>query len=324
MSRETAAGPRQRRAWPCATVLLFLFAAAGQKPDETFKFSVTSKLVVVNVAAHERSGRVVEGLKAEDFTILEDDKPQKIAVFKFQKLETRLSTKPLIAQPPAPPVRRTEITPSSPGELRYRDRRLMVLYFDMSAMGTTEQAKAKLASMAFLARNMTTSDVVAVMMNSSSLKVLQDFTDDRTVLFQAIKSIPIGEGSELSGDAPAGQGDDTAEDTGAAFTADETEFNIFNTDRKLSALESAVKMLGSMPEKKALVYFSAGISKSGVNNQAQLRATINAAVRSNVAFYTIDTRGLMAFAPAGDASHGSPGARAFTPARCSSSSAIST
>ncbi len=94
----------------------------------------------------------------------------------------------------------------------------------------------------------------------------------------------------------------TGEDTAAAFSADETEFNIFNTDRKLSALESAAKMLAVLPEKKALLYFSSGVGKSGVENQSQLRSTINAAVRANVSFYPIDARGLAALPPGGDSS----------------------
>ena len=89
--------------------------------------------------------------------------------------------------------------------------------------------------------------------------------------------------SELAGLADTG--DDNGEDTGAAFVADETEFNIFNTDQKLAALEKASRMLAALPEKKALIYFSAGVSKTGVDNQAQLEASINAAVKANVAIY---------------------------------------
>ncbi len=104
----------------------------------------------------------------------------------------------------------------------------------------------------------------------------------------------------------ASTGADDEADNGEAFLADQTEFNIFNTDRKLSALESAVRKLTVYPERKALVYFSSGVSKTGVENQSQLRSTINAAVKANVAFYPVDARGLVASAPAGDASQAAP------------------
>ena len=62
------------------------------------------------------------------------------------------------------------------------------------------------------------------------------------------------------------------------------------------------RRLAHYPEKKALVYISSGIQKTGVDNQSQLQATVNAAIRANVAFYPIDARGLMATPPGGDAS----------------------
>jgi len=101
--------------------------------------------------------------------------------------------------------------------------------------------------------------------------------------------------------------DASASDTGAAFGQDDGEFNIFNTDRQLAALQTAVKMLGQLNEKKSLIYFASGLRLNGVNNQAQLHATINAAVRAGVSLYPVDARGLVAQAPLGDASQGSPG-----------------
>jgi len=150
---------------------------------------------------------------------------------------------------------------------------------------------------------MTPSDLMAIMTFSTDLKVLEDFTDDRDLLAKDIKNLSVGEGTDIAGAVA----DDSSEDTGAAYTADDTEFNIFNTDRQLAALETAVRMLGSLSEKKALVYFASGMAKTGLDNEAQLRATINAAIRSNVAFYPIDARGLVAQAPLGDATKGSPG-----------------
>jgi len=132
--------------------------------------------------------------------------------------------------------------------------------------------------------------------------VKTDFTSDRTVLKDVINSLPIGELADLADQADTG--DDNEEDTGAAFVADETEFNIFNTDRKLAAIEDAVHKLASLSEKKVLIYVTGGISKTGIDNQAQLEASINAAVKSNVSIYPIDARGLMADPPGGGASKG--------------------
>ena len=172
-------------------------------------------------------------------------------------------------------------------------------------MPVADQIRAQQAALKFLKTEIRSSDLVAVMTYSTELAVLQDFTADRDLLTKTVRGLSIGDVGMNNG--PTGA--DNEEDTGAAYTEDDTEFNIFNTDRKLAALGSAVKMLGSLPEKKALVYFASGMTRTGVDNQAQLRATVNAAIRSNVAFYPIDARGLVASAPMGDATQGSPGGR---------------
>src|SRR4029434_8759747 len=66
-------------------------------------------------------------------------------------------------------------------------------------------------------------------------------------------------------------------------------------------------MLRPLPDQKSLVYFASGLRLNGVDNQAQLRATTNAAIRANVAIFPVDARGLVAEAPLGDATRASPG-----------------
>src|SRR5262249_41083989 len=61
------------------------------------------------------------------------------------------------------------------------------------------------------------------------------------------------------------------------------------------------------PEQKALVYFTSRLALSGTDNNAQMRATTNAAVRANVQIFPVDARGLVARAPLGDANQRSPG-----------------
>src|SRR5260370_9225213 len=149
----------------------------------------------------------------------------------------------------------------------------------MSSMPPHDQTRAQKAALKFLQEQMTPSDVVAILTFTTDLKVQQDFTDDRDRLADVIKGFSIGEGSALAGEADTADAN-TGEDTQAAFTADETEFNIFNTDAKLTALAPAANMLGSLPEPKALVYFSSGIGKTGVRNEWHLHCTANAAGRA--------------------------------------------
>jgi VWFA-related protein len=284
-------------------VYLVAFSAAGQQPQPTF--SASSNLVIVDVVVRDnKSGRPIEGLKPADFAVFEDGKPQKIAVFEFQKLSeepeppAKLALADQLKLPEAP---KTVITAEKPGQVQYHDKRLMVFYLDFSSMGISEQLRAQEAALDYAAKHITKDDLVAILLYTSQVQVLTDFTADRDVINSILKALPIGEMSEMAGLADTS--DTNGEDTGAAFVADETEFNIFNTDQKLAAIEQAARMLSPLPEKKALLYFSAGVNKTGIDNQAQLEATINAAVKANLAIYPIDARGLMADPPGGDASH---------------------
>ena len=123
----------------------------------------------------------------------------------------------------------------------------------------------------------------------------------------------------IYGDDPDGDGIPDTPESGTAFGQDDYEFNVFNTDRQLSALQTAMSMLRPLPEKKALVYFSTGLRLNGTDNHAQLRATTNAALRANVSIHAIDARGLVAQAPLGDASRPSPGGMPISISRSATS-----
>jgi VWFA-related protein len=304
-----------------AFFLAFALAAQQQAPQPpapaaakgSIKFEASTQLVVEDIIVKDKSGQPITGLKASDFVVLEDGKPQKVAFLEFQTLEEQpaamqLSKRPepetaTQTLPPPKAVTQNQIAPGKPGDIKYRDRRLLVMFFDMTSMPIADQIRSQTAAENFIKNQMTKSDLIAIMSFASDLKVIEDFTDDRDLLLKDIKSLIVGEGQGLA----AVNGDEDASDDAAAFNADDTEFQIFNTDRQLSALETAVKMLGSLNEKKALVYFASGMQTNGTDNQAQLQSTVNAAIRSNVSFYPIDARGLQASAPLGDATRASQG-----------------
>ncbi|HEY3454119.1 MAG TPA: VWA domain-containing protein [Bryobacteraceae bacterium] len=271
-------------------------------------FTSTTQLVVETVTVEDSKGNPVEGLTAKDFTVTENGVPQAIHLFEYQKL-TAPATKPTANLEPEQvhiydKLTRTQISPGSKGDTRYKDRRLLVLYFDMTAMQMADQIRALTAARTFIRTQMTPDDALAIMRYSGgSVDVLQDFTGDRNRLLSIIGTMIVGEGQGLDESG----NDAGASDVGAAFGQDDAEFNIFNTDRQLAALQTAAKMLGRLNEKKFLIYFASGLRLNGLDNQAQLHATVNAAIRAGVSFWPIDSRGLVAQAPLGDATKGSPG-----------------
>ncbi len=289
-------------------------SASGQ--EKTYTLNVNSQLVVENVVIKDKQGNFLTGLKPSDFEVTEDGAPQTIRLFEYQHLSE--ATDPL---PPPDPndenitiykrLTRTQFAaegsstnPSATSESRYKNHRLLAFYFDMTAMKPEDQIRALGAAQKFVRTQITPADLVAILRYSGgSVDVLQDFTADRNRLLSILQTLVVGEGQ-----GNADSIDDAASaDTGAAFGQDDSEFNIFNTDRQLSALQTAAKMLGQLNEKKSLIYFASGLRLNGINNQAQLHATIDAAIRAGVSFWAVDARGLVASAPLGDASQGSPG-----------------
>jgi VWFA-related protein len=275
------------------------------------KFETSTLLVVEDIIMKDKSGKPITGLKASDFVVTEDGKPQKIEFLEFQSLDEEAATMQLSKRDEpdvqvstiAKPVTAVQIAPEKPGDIKYKDRRLMVMFFDMTSMPIADQIRSQEAAEKFIKNQMTKSDLVAIMSFTNDIKVVEDFTDDRDLLLKDIRALIIGDAQGFA----TNNADDAASDDAAAFSQDDSEFNIFNTDRQLSALETAVKMLGSLNEKKSLVYFASGMQRNGTDNQAQLQSTINAAIRSNVSFYPIDARGLQASAPLGDATKASQG-----------------
>jgi len=285
---------------PTATTQIAVPQPAPGRPT----FTTTTNLVVVDVTVRDKAGNIIDNLTQNDFAISEDGKPQKVAVFEHQKLELEPEPPPqaptLEEAKELPEDPKTVITTQGAGKIQYHDKRLMVLFFDFSNMAIPDELRAQDSALKFLDKQMTASDMVAILLFTTTVQVKTDFTADRDALKRVIENLPIGDQTDLA--ALADTGDDNSEDTGAAFVADETEFNIFNTDRKLAAIEDAVKKLATLPEKKIMIYITGGISRTGIDNQAQLESSINAAVKANVSIFPIDARGLMGDPPGGAAS----------------------
>jgi beta-lactamase regulating signal transducer with metallopeptidase domain len=181
---------------------------------------------------------------------------------------------PVPAPPPAPtpPVPSAQpLTPQAPApspvQPKYQDYRLIALFFDMGGMSADEQSGA-IASGSKFVDKMGPADLVAIMtFGGGDVRVVEDFTSDHAKLTNDIQ--------HLSGDSSAA----------------------VDADVRLEGLFKATQILGTLPQKKAVVYIAGGAIRTSTNDD-HVRAVVDAAIKANVAFYPIDATGLIASPPA--------------------------
>jgi len=285
-------------------LMAFALCAAMLSPSlpaqSDYVFRAKTEIVLVNVTVRDKDGNFARNLKAEDFTVLEDNKPQKVLSFDLENTDAVATTdvaqvKVLGNTVAAAPTPDKPATPSA----SFKDRRMVILFFDLSSMEPEEVERATVSAENYVDKQMAPADLVAIVSLGNSLNVDQDFTADKAQLKKVLQAFNSGNGQGFE-QGSTGTTEGTA-DTGGSFSADDTEFNIFNTDRRLEALRTVAKQLEHIDQKKSLIYFSNGMTRTGIENQSELRAATNAAVRANMAIYTMDIRGLQAIVPGGEA-----------------------
>jgi VWFA-related protein len=271
---------------------------AQQAAPPTFRSA--TQLVVQTVSVKDKNGAPIAGLTARDFLVTENGQPQQIAFVEYQPLD---DAPPAMTAEVASAPRANPPDPAFPigRDAALRGRRLLVLYFDLYNMPFFDQMRGFAAADRFVGASMSPADAIAIVVfDKGTARLKQTFTADRETLHRMLAQL-----IEEANDVNNGVGGKW--DPGSGFGEDNDTFSLFSTDRQLSALQTTVTDLGPLPEVKTLIYFGSGLRLSGADNQAQLRATVNAAVRANVTINPIDTRGLTAAAPLGDATRASPG-----------------
>jgi VWFA-related protein len=265
---------------------------------------MNGELVLTNVVVRDtKTGELVRGLKQSDFTVLESGKRQQISTFDFESVDMATPLNEATVSGLAAGATGSgskAVVVAKPEDLR--NHRLIVMFFDLTSMQPEDLDRSVDAAQDFLKTKMQPADLVALVSLGDTLKVDQDFTADKAALARevAVYNGTEGQGFQQGATANSNQVEDTT-----GYTPDESEYNDLNTDRELFALRAVAKSLEKIAEKKSLLYFSGGISRNGIENQASLRSAINAAVRANLAIYSVDTRGLQAITSMGDASTGS-------------------
>jgi VWFA-related protein len=303
-----------RRQLGCLLVLALVCGGyvRAQKPpvpqapvNSGFTLKVQSDLVLTDVVVRNRkTGQPVLGLKRSDFKIFENEKPQQIISFDSQNVDRALllpSTQTVTGRAGHAAAAQLGAT-AEQQQAALRNHRLIVLFFDLTSMQPDDIDRVQQAARDYINKTMQAADLVSVVSLDDALSLDQDFTDNKQLLLRAVNSYSGGTGA---GFAPGATSTTNQVEDTTAYTADESEYNDLNTDRELYAIAAIAKALGPIDQKKSLLYFSGGLQRDGIENEASLRATVNAAVRANLSIYSVDARGLQAIAPLGDATTGS-------------------
>src|SRR5262245_37808083 len=144
-------------------LLLIVLMAPFASAQRQFTLSVDTQLVVETVTVRDKDNKPIENLRADDFVVTEDGVPQTISVFQFERLQDATTPAAVEAPKPVQVLKPNQITPPPAGDPRYTNRRLLVLFFDMTSTPPPDQFRAFSAGEKFIQTQMTGPDLMAIM-----------------------------------------------------------------------------------------------------------------------------------------------------------------
>ena len=298
-----------------------------QKPaDDTVR--VETQIVQVDVVVTDKQGKLISDLSRDDFQVYEDGRPQSLAFFSVGTVARpaswlRTESRPVTTE--SAPARAT--TELSAG-------RHIVLAVDDLHLAPGNLMQARQALLKFIDQQMAGDDRVALVTTSGTLGMYEQFTTDRAALQRAINRLSVQDRSvnttldipritpyqaELiernDRDALQIAVQELIARTGMPLNMAVSEVqakaraivaqNVAVTTATLGTLENVIRGLRELNGRKIIVLLSDGFLLglgSFQGREFEMRRLTDAATRSGVVIYSIDTRGLVAVIPGGDAS----------------------
>jgi VWFA-related protein len=266
--------------------------------------------VILDIVVRDKKGRPVTDLKPQEIQVFEEGVKQNLTAFRLAEAG--------VVTLPGEPAGATQPNP-------LRNINLVTLVFDqLNVDGRKLSAEA---AKAFLHSQLRENTYCAVFMIDRRLYVLQQFTNDRAKLEQAIDRATSGNYTEFAshsdairrqletatssqasaetaaaaagpGGAPAGIGAAFADAKFAEVTLNTLRFSALlqreqQGQSSLYALLSLIKGQRRLAGRKTVIYFSEGLQVPP-NRVELFRSTLSDANRANVSFYAVDARGLIA------------------------------
>ncbi|SRR5579871_2302204 len=210
---------------------------ANQPQDVTQTLRTNTRLVVVDVVATDSKGQPVPDLKASDFTLLEDGKPQKISGFNFEHSGGNLVRTAEIQLPPS-------VVTNAP---TFQSNSLNVILFDAANGDFTEQVYARDQLLKFL-NGAPLDRPVAIYAMQSQLKLLHDFTTDNKSLSAAVAKYR----------PPAKLNNSESMESRASAFSTRGDYHTSERDieNSLNQLNVLAKILAGYPGRKNLIWLS--------------------------------------------------------------------
>jgi VWFA-related protein len=294
------------------TTVLFGQTPSPTPPNGEDVVKISTSLIQIDVSVTDSEGKVVPGLKAEDFEIYENGEKQKITNFSFVSAEkpsgepAKSSAEKTAAGVPVPQV---ELRPE-------QVRRTVALVVDDLSLSFESAYQVRRALKKYVDEQMGGGDLVAIIRTGAGIGALQQFTSDKRILYAAIDKVkwnPLGRGN-VSAFAPIEPTPlEQAKANGAPISDEDLEAEKNSTNARddfrnsifitgtLGALKYVVTGMSELPGRKSVILFSDGFrilerDQQGFNGGGVvldfLHQLVDLANRSSVVFYTIDARGL--------------------------------
>jgi VWFA-related protein len=295
--------------------------------EPNFKLQVERNVVQVRVVVRNAKGEPVDNLKKEDFLLFDRDKQQTISHFSVERpAATQVQTSPGSGNASdLDAVQQEELKAASP-------KRFLALFFDDIRMPFEDVALARKAAQAYLTTSITAGDRVGIF-TSSGLDNL-DFTSDRDALDKALIALrprPADRREEnacpeildyqaylMVSTSDAYATEVATRETlvcryqnnenflslaaGEAQAAAMQRLNNYQmtSEASLRRLDEVIRRLSAVPGQRGIVLVSTGFLALGM--EGRVDEIVNRALKENVIVSTLDSRGLDATLPGGDAS----------------------
>jgi VWFA-related protein len=270
--------------------------AHAQQGQETATES-EAQLIRIDAVVTGKDGKPIEDAWPQSFSLQEDGLYQSlVSVEHFAVVNSDTW-----AESDESPIMIDLQTPNDIEKLMpiARNHRMIVLFFDLTSIADEDVERSVAASQKFVKEQMTPADLVAVVSFGTQFKIISGFTNNRETLDHTLALLVRGKDSELQ--RLAAITGKQVDDDGSLFDADTCDFNIFNTDNKLYAVQALAGILGGIPGRKSVIEFTGSRSPIGEESQSALRGAINAANTNAVSLYIVDL-----FEPASSSQSGEP------------------